>query len=101
MDVTGMIAELRLELDRIERSILILDTLASPSRKRWPAAPLKHKGGSQAAFASRAGKVISIARGKSDPLCCEDDLSRNLRELRTQADKFQKAISTLVREPAD
>ena len=70
MDVTGMVTELRLELDRIERSILILEALACPSE-----IPLKRGRGYQARFAgrpaigasSRTGKVISIARRANRP----------------------------------
>ena len=111
-----MLADLRLELDRIERSILILQTLACPNPTKWTV-PLKRERGSPARFAgssalsvsSRTNKVISIARGDSRPPSGansleespEEDLSRSLRELRAQTAKFQKAVSALVRKPGD
>jgi hypothetical protein len=116
MDVTGMIAELRLELDRIERSILILDTLASPNRAKR-AMPIKHGRRSPARSASRStsdvpsctGKVISIVRaagashGNSGPFeePAENDQAQRLHELRSETAKFQKALSALVQESGD
>ena len=113
MDLTGMIAELRLELDRIERSILILDTLACPRR----ATPPKHRRGPPARFAgrstadahSRTGKVVSIVRGASAPQGHagpfdqppQKDQSESLRELRIEMAKFQKALAALVQQPGD
>jgi hypothetical protein len=115
MDITGMVAELRLELDRIERSILILETLACPNRikrslpKGGNGSPPRFAGRPTADIAARADKVISIERRISRPEGegrppmerAEEDLSRSLRELRTQTAKFQQALSSVIRKPGD
>lgn len=111
-----MIAELRLELDRIERSILILDTLACPNRAKR-ATPLKYGRRSPARSTSRSnadipsctGKVISIVRAAGvshgnagrfeEP--AENDQAQRVRELRSETEKFHKAVSTLVQESGD
>ncbi len=111
-----MIAELRLELDRIERSILLLDGLACPNRAK-PATPLKHGRRSPVRSTSRStadipsgtGKVISIVRAAGvshgnagrfeEPT--ENDQAQRLRELRSETAKFYKALSTLVQESGD
>lgn len=98
MDITGMVADLRLELDRIERSILILEELACPNRISWAVTP---KRGSRV----RAGRVISIERRTKTgaPLLRSpsNDFSRTLRELRAQAAQLQETVSALVPKPGN
>jgi hypothetical protein len=114
VDVADLIADLRLELDRIEQSILILEILDCSNNAKWTG----KRAGSPAGLArsrkpaprvsSRTGKVISIARGTSRPESGarrmgespEEDVSLSLRHLRSQTAKFQKAISTLAQKPA-
>jgi hypothetical protein len=116
MDISGMVAELRLELDRIERSILILETLACPTPTRR-ALPMKRSNGSAERFAvrpssgfpGRTGKVVSIERSTVRPQseggpatrAAVKDLFLSLRELRDQTVRSQQAISTLIRKPGD
>ena len=111
MDVTGMIEELRLVLDRIERSILILETFACPggtkpavSRNRGRGSPDRRPA---PRVPSRRGQVVSIARGSSglasaagSPAgAAEEDLYRRLHELRSHTSELQTAI--LLRKPHD
>lgn len=112
MDVAGMVADLRLELDRIERSILILEELASPNRTH-PAPPLNRGNASPARLPDRrtasvrSARVVSIERSTNRPVnaaapspgSAEQDLSRKLRELRAQTAKFRQAISALDQTP--
>ena len=71
MDVGGMIADLRLELNRIERSILILQMLAYPNPqkrtvplKRGRGSPARFAGSSALSVSSRTDKVISSHEGQ-------------------------------------
>jgi hypothetical protein len=102
MDITGMVVDLRLELDRIERSILILEELACPNRISWAVTPKRASG-------VRKGRVISIERRTNrrektgvplvrSPL---NDLSRTLRELQDQTAQLKEAVSALAPKPGN
>jgi hypothetical protein len=103
MDVAGMVADLRLELDRIERSILILEELVCPHQPKWPP-PVNRVSKSPV----RSDRVISIERRSNRPERAASPLSGSpegisgrLGELRIQTLKFRQAISALVGEPGD
>jgi hypothetical protein len=104
MDVAGMVADLRLELDRIETSILILEELACPHQTKWP--PLVNRGSKSPV---RSDRVISIERRSDWPEKAaaslsgspEAGISGRLGELRAQTLKFRQAISALVQRPGD
>jgi len=104
-----MVVELRLELDRIERSIQILEELAGVSRQEYvkpPAtrpSPVTPRRGH-----SNKEKVVSIEgrirkpKGAEplNPCLPETDVAQGLRDLRAQTARFRQTLSVLDRNAA-